>query len=116
MPFKKGETPIGAKPFVKGQSGNPAGRVKGAKTRATIARKWLEVAQTLKNPITNVTESMSQEDIMTLSLIKEAREGNVNAYKALMDSAYGAPKQDIDATVTGHIAIHVDNQDAKLGE
>ena len=116
MPFKKGETPIGAKPFVKGQSGNPAGREKGVKTRATVARNWLEVAQTLKNPITNVTESMSQEDIMTLSLIKEAREGNVNAYKALMDSAYGAPKQEIDQTITGHIAINIDNQDAKLGE
>lgn len=105
MPFKKGETPIGAKPFVKGQSGNPAGREKGAKTRATIARNWLEVAQTLKNPITNVTESMSQEDIMTLSLIKEAREGNVNAYKALMDSAYGAPKQEVGANHTGTVNV-----------
>lgn len=101
MPFKKGETPIGAKPFVKGQSGNPAGREKGVKTRATVARNWLAVAQTLKNPITNITESMSQEDIMTLSLIKEAREGNVNAYKALMDSAYGAPKQEVDHTTGG---------------
>lgn len=26
MPFKKGVTPLGAKPFVKGQSGNPKGR------------------------------------------------------------------------------------------
>ena len=105
MPFKKGETPIGAKPFVKGQSGNPAGREKGVKTRATVARNWLEVSQTLKNPITNLTESMSQEDIMTLSLIKEAREGNVNAYKALMDSAYGAPKQEIDMDFKGELVI-----------
>ena len=28
MPFKKGETPKGAKPFKKGHSGNPKGRPK----------------------------------------------------------------------------------------
>src|SRR4051812_48085927 len=28
MPFKKGETPPGAKPFQKGQSGNPSGKSK----------------------------------------------------------------------------------------
>lgn len=100
MPFKKGETPVGAKPFVKGQSGNPAGKKKGTKTRATIALNWLEVNQKIKNPITNETEAMSQEDIMTLSLIKKAREGDVQAYKALMDSAYGAPKQHIESENT----------------
>jgi hypothetical protein len=105
MPFKKGETPKGAIPFVKGQSGNPAGREKGGKTRATIARNWLQVAQTLKNPITNVTESMSQEDIITLALIKEAREGNVNAYKALMDSAYGIASQSL--MMTGDFSFQV---------
>jgi hypothetical protein len=42
--------------------------------------------------------------------------GDDKSYKAVMDSAYGAPKQEIDQTVTGHIAINIDNQDAKLGE
>ena len=32
---------------------------------------------------------------MTLALIKKAREGDVNAYKALMDSGYGAPIQQV---------------------
>jgi len=41
---------------------------------------------------------MSQEDLMTLALIKKAREGDVNAYKALMDSGYGAPVQQIEQT------------------
>ena len=33
---------------------------------------------------------------MTLSLIKKARNGDVNAYKALMDSAYGTAKDTVD--------------------
>jgi len=82
----------------KGESGNPAGRPKGAKNRSTIARKWLEVNQSLKNPLTGESETMSQEDLMTLALIKKAREGDVTAYKALMDSGYGAPLQQIEQT------------------
>jgi hypothetical protein len=86
------------KHWPKGESGNPNGRPKGAKNRSTIARKWLEVNQSLKNPLTGESETMSQEDLMTLALIKKAREGDVAAYKALMDSGYGAPLQQIEQT------------------
>jgi hypothetical protein len=86
------------KHWPKGESGNPSGRPKGSKNRSTIARKWLEVNQSLKNPLTGESETMSQEDLMTLALIKKAREGDVTAYKALMDSGYGAPLQQIEQT------------------
>lgn len=86
-------------PFKKGESGNPNGRPKGSKNRSTIARYWLEVNQNLKNPLTGQNETMSQEDLMTLALIKKAREGDVNAYKALMDSGYGAPVQEVTQTI-----------------
>ena len=43
---------------------------------------------------------LSQEDIITLALIHKAKKGNVNAYKALMDSAYGGVKQNIEITET----------------
>ena len=76
------------------------GRPKGSKNRSTIARKWLEVNQSLKNPLTGESETMSQEDLMTLALIKKAREGDVTAYKALMDSGYGAPLQQVEQTIT----------------
>jgi len=82
----------------KGESGNPNGRPKGSKNRSTIAKYWLEVNQNLKNPLTGEKETMSQEDLMTLALIKKAREGDVSAYKALMDSGYGAPVQQIEQT------------------
>jgi hypothetical protein len=35
---------------------------------------------------------------MTLALIKKARDGDVQAYKALMDSGYGSPIQQIEQT------------------
>jgi hypothetical protein len=86
--------------YNKGESGNPNGRPKGSKNRSTIARQWLEVNQNLKNPLTGENETMSQEDLMTLALIKKARDGDVNAYKALMDSGYGAPIQQIEQQQT----------------
>lgn len=88
------------KSYKKGQSGNPKGRPKGSKNRSTIARYWLDVNQNLKNPLTGESEKMSQEDLMTLALIKKAREGDVNAYKALMDSGYGSPLQQIEQNQT----------------
>ena len=87
------------KKFEKGESGNPNGRPKGSRNRSTIARQWLEVNQNLKNPLTGESENMSQEDLMTLALIKKAREGDVSAYKALMDSGYGAPLQQVEQTI-----------------
>jgi hypothetical protein len=87
------------KKFEKGESGNPNGRPKGARNRSTIARQWLEVNQNLKNPLTGENETMSQEDLMTLALIKKARDGDVSAYKALMDSGYGAPLQQVEQTI-----------------
>tara|TARA_R100001510_G_scaffold56456_1_gene62082 strand:+ start:1153 stop:1494 length:342 start_codon:yes stop_codon:yes gene_type:complete len=85
-------------PYKKGQSGNPKGRPKGSKNRSSVARKWLQVEQDLKNPLTSEIETMSQEDLMTLALIKKAREGDTQAYQKLLDSAYGAPVQQVEQT------------------
>ena len=85
-------------PYQKGQSGNPKGRPKGSKNRSTVAKKWLQVEQDLKNPLTSEIETMSQEDLMTLALIKKAREGDTQAYQKLLDSAYGAPVQQVEQT------------------
>lgn len=86
------------KPFKPGQSGNPAGGIKGIKTRATIAKKWLDVETKWTNPITGIEEILSLEDQITLAQIKEARDGERKGtpYKNLMDSRHGAPKQEIE--------------------
>ena len=82
-------------PFKKGQSGNPKGRPKGSLNRSTIAKKWLEVLSQEELEDGEV-KWLSNEEAMTLSLIKKARNGDVNAYKALMDSAYGTAKDTVD--------------------
>ena len=86
-------------PPVKGEIRNPKGKPKGTLNRSTIAKAWLTANESTKNPITGAKETLSQEDIMTLALINKARKGDVSAYKALMDSCYGMPKQTIDSNI-----------------
>lgn len=108
MPFKKGEIPKGASPFQKGKSGNPAGLKPGTKTRATIARKWLEVETLWTNPLTGLEELLTLEDQITLAQIKEARDGERKGqpYKNIMDSRHGAPKQEVEHS--GEVEIGFD--------
>ncbi len=93
-----GKNTEGLIPFEKGESGNPTGRPKGTRNRGTIAREWLEAMESTKNPITGENEKLTQEDIMTLAQIKKARKGDTAAYKSLMDSCYGFPKEQVQHT------------------
>ena len=102
------------KPFKKGQSGNPKGRPKGSLNRSTIAKKWLAVTKMGQNPITGEQEELSQEDIITLAQIRKAINGDTSAYRALEDSAYGAPIQQIDQLITEQPLfpdVHTDESD-----
>lgn len=87
--------------FKKGISGNIKGKPVGTLNRSTIARRWLEVTQTIKNPLTGKNEKLAQQDIMTLAIIKKARDGDVSAYRELMDSAFGKAIQSTDLTTGG---------------
>lgn len=98
--------------FEKGISGNPNGRPKGVRNRSTLVREWLEVKQKAKNPITGQTEELEQQDLMTLALIKKAREGDVQAYRELMDSAHGKVEQKTDITSKGQRLFEVTIIDA----
>lgn len=87
-------------PFKKGQSGNPAGRPKGSKNRSTIVKEILKLLTKLDNPITGKEEWLTNEQHMTISILQKAIKGDVNAYKALMDSAYGTAKDTMDLNTT----------------
>jgi Family of unknown function (DUF5681) len=93
IPPKKGEP-----------SRNPKGRPKGSLNRSTVARQYLAMLAVLPKSEHNkladifpkVKEKMTAEELITLSQISRASKGDTNAYKALMDSAYGAPKQQVE--------------------
>lgn len=107
MPFKKGETPKGAKVFTPGTSGNPNGKIQGTKNRSTIAKKWLDVEIKAKNPLTGMEEMLSQEDLITLAQIRAAIGGEATSYRVLMDSRFGAPKQDLEIDNKHQINIEI---------
>ena len=87
------------KPFKKGEVSNPNGRPKGSKNRSTIVQELLEFASSQKNVLTGEQETLTQEQAITLAMLLKAGKGDVNAYKALMDSCYGAPKQTTDTNL-----------------
>ena len=84
--------------YNKVESWNPSGRPKGTLNRKTIAREYLAFLQEEVNPLTGIKELLSNEDMITLALIHKAKKGDVSAYKALMDSAYGSVKQSLELT------------------
>ena len=78
--------------FEEGKSGNPNGRPKGSKNRATVAKAMLAILEKGMHPITGEEMEFTQEELMTLAMIRKARRGDVQAYNAIMNSAHGLPK------------------------
>ena len=122
MPFEAGKTPEGAKPFQPGKSGNPSGKLPGTKNRSTIARKVLEMRalfademfDKLQQQYPEITKQMTVEEIGTVvQAHKMISEGDTNAYKALHDSAYGAPKQETETTINGGFNVHLSKDEIK---
>lgn len=83
---------------------NMNGRPKGSKNRSTVAKNILQLVakcpkdldSELKKIFEMMPKKMCVEDVMTLVQANKAIiDGDTNAYKAIMDSAYGLPKQDI---------------------
>ena len=88
MPFKKGETPKGAKPFKKGQSGNPKGRPKEIPDLKEVLN---EVLGDEKDGITAMTA-------IFMKLRQTAMQNNMTGIRAaelLIERAYGKVKQDV---------------------
>jgi hypothetical protein len=96
MPFTPNEIPKGAKPFKKGQSGNPNGRPKMPNLKEACAAV-----------LADEKDGMTALDAVLKALRNKAIKGDVRAAQELMDRAYGKAMQAIDlkADVTSTITI-----------
>lgn len=79
-----------------GSHGGETGRPKGSLNRSTIVSRFLDAMSKVKNPITGEMENLSQEEIMTLSMIYAAtKKLDVRAYNSLLDNKYGKQKENV---------------------
>jgi hypothetical protein len=88
MAFEKGITPEGAKPFKKGQSGNPKGRPKLPNLKEAMAKVLAEEK-----------DGMVALDAVLLKLRQMAMKGNPKAIEMLLDRGYGKPNQKTESSV-----------------
>ena len=109
MPFKKGETPVGAKPFKKGQSGNPAGAKPGYTHSKTRLRRMLDLVQKAKNPVTKEEEDFTVLELMDLQQVAKAMKGDILAYREILDRLEGKATQTTEHTGRDGGAIEVKN-------
>jgi hypothetical protein len=77
------------KPFKKGESGNPNGRPKGSRNKSTMYRDILEIMESMTNPLTGDVQNLSLAERLIIVQALKGLDGDFNAYRDLMDSAYG---------------------------
>ena len=75
------------------------------KDLADNAKFWLSLATLRSNPLTKKKELLSELDVMNLKMIAKAKAGYVNAYSAILDRAFGKPKQYTEATINQRVTI-----------
>src|SRR3990167_5461168 len=81
------------RPFLKGVSGNPAGRPLGSKNFSTDFDEVLEeIAK-----INNISKSEARK-ILIKRAYSEAKDGNYNFYKDILDRDYGRAKETIEVS------------------
>jgi len=84
-----------------GESGNPAGKPKGARHWSTIVQELLNVETELliqKGPYDFATEMGIPAEVITRTMIRKAVAGDVKAAAWLKDTGYGAK---VDVTSNG---------------
>jgi len=82
MPFQKGEIPKGAKPFKKGQTGNPNGRPKLPDLKEAIAKILSEEK-----------DGHTALETILAALRAKAAKGDVRAAQELLDRGFGKAQQ-----------------------
>lgn len=90
--------------FIKGISGNPAGKPVGTLTFKT---KWEEFVTKVAEQEGKTPKEIDNE-LFQVGLAK-AKEGDYQFYKDLHDRVYGKPVQPTELDVKGNVTINFDN-------
>lgn len=79
------------------QPENRGRKKKGFRNRSTIIREFLDITIKFTNPLTHKPEELTLEECMHLVQINKAIfQEDSNAYKMILDSAYGSPDKNIE--------------------
>lgn len=74
--------------FKPGQSGNPNGRPKGARTRSTVLAELLQTVITSLD-LNDIPKELTAEAAIINALIKKAMTGDIPAIKEVQDTMHG---------------------------
>ena len=115
--FAKGVTPVGAKPFVKGKSGNEKGRPKGALSLSTRVRNLLDGTEKLPPAIvTTIKKAVGADknalDATIIAGLLQALQGDDKWAKLLWEYGYGKVPDKIEGgdTPIQHVfTLKIDN-------
>ena len=88
-------------PPEKGEIRNPNGRPLGSKNTKTILERFLNLEMKQKNPFTQEMEDMSVLELMNLKQIANALEGDLQAFKEIIDRHEGKVIAKTDITSDG---------------
>lgn len=86
-------------PPVKGEIRNPKGRGNSKNTK-TILERFLNLTMEQKNPFTQELEKMSVLELMNLKQIANALEGDLQAFKEIVDRYEGKLSNKVETDVT----------------
>lgn len=111
MPFKKGETPKGAIPFVKGKSGNPKGKPrKLASQLGVLGYTPMEVRDTINGMLAMSLDELKKifenqeatilEKTIANALKRSLEKGSLYSIDTLLSRAQGKPTENIDLKQT----------------
>ena len=103
--------------FVKGQSGNPAGKKKGSFSMVTIMKKLLERKVDFPDPLTKQPSKKRIAEIIIYKLVYKAmHEGDMRAIKEILERIDGKVMQPVENELSVKPGTSLNLQDEQTTE